>query len=1301
MRRWFALLVLMASVPAAAADPAPRVLSAELETLAAEAQFGVDVPVIISFADRIDPHSFRMFEAPHERRYRMIAALKGQARDGTRTAMTAWLRARGATNIKPLWLANGVAATLPAALLNEVAKSPAVARVRVDAVVRAPTVSYDAGTVAEWNIEAVRAPDVWGLGYYGQGVTVAVMDTGVDGTHPDLRVQYRGGANSWFDAYGEHATPYDAAGHGTSVAGLILGRNGSGYVIGMAPDAQWIAARIFDDGGNSTLSAIHRAFEWLLDPDNDPATNDAPDIVNASWGLSGVTGCSNEFEPDLQALRAANIAVVFSAGNDGPGASSTVAPGNGAGVFSIGAVDMNEAVADFSSRGPSGCSGATDPELVAPGDPVFTADTTFGQGTASYRFQRGTSFAAPQVAGAMALLLSARTTLTVSDLETALRDAARDLGAAGADNDSGYGLLDAYAALGRVLSGEAPVPGADTATTAEDTPVTVDVLANDLDPHALPLALVSVAPTSAQRGAVTLNADNTVTYTPPLDFNGSDRFSYTVSNGGWSSVGTVTVTVTPVNDAPVAANDAAVATADAAGNFVLEAPGVLANDTDVDRDALSATLIANAAGGGVSLQPGGGFTYLPPASGVPAGPLTFTYRASDGFASSDPATVTFTLNHAPVARDDSYTLLPTAAGTVVLAAPGVLANDSDADGDAVSVTLVSDTAQGAVTLLPTGGFTWTPADPDNMRGRYQFTYRIDDGKTVGNVGTVTFTVNRAPVAVSDAVVLSAATASGPYTLAAPGLLANDADGDGDALRVELARAPATGTLTLGGDGGVAYTPPGGGVPGGVIDFEYTVSDGLSRSAAAAVRAQLNRAPYAADDDVLVTYDSRGWYRTAEGASVLANDSDADGNALTAVLVNGAGNGVTLTHNGGFTYRPSADGDATQPARFTYQVTDGHAVSRVATVTIRMPDPNAPVAAVSGIGTGSANNAGSYAPPAQAMDAGMPSTNARPVPESSADAETRDAAAPAREPLRRDDEDRLAAYDDDFALDEPDAKGRYAVAAPGVLANDRGGKITAVLVQNARAGKVTLAPDGGFVWTPPESGAPEGGTSFTYRVQQGTVSGGEATVNLVPRRPLAAKPDSFTLSARNARGEFVLEAPGVLANDSGPGELAAVQVQDAGAGSVVLARDGGFMYRPPSGGLPRGPVSFTYKAMSGGSTSRTATVVFTVQQPLAANADRFVLGAVDGAGRFVLPSPGVLANDSGAGTLAAKLVSDVKRGSVALDAAGGFVYTPPADGTPTGPLTFVYRVSDGSGSAQADVTFELRPPSKKTAAASPR
>jgi serine protease AprX len=377
------------------------------------------------------------------RRQKIITALKRKA-ELSHPPLKAFLEARQAKRIVSLWLINGLAVTARAGLIRQLADHPQIVSIQLDEPITAPPVLYGPATISEWNLNAIRAPELWSLGYTGQGSVVANMDTGVDVNHPDLTSKWRGGANSWYDPHGQHATPYDADGHGTQTMGLVVGGDVGGTAIGVAPDAKWIAVKIFNDAGSSSLSIIHQGFQWLLDPDGDPATDDAPNVVNNSWGLAfPVNECILEFQNDIEILKAAGIGMVFSAGNAGPNSSTSISPGNNPGGVAVGSVDSSLNIALSSSRGPSACTGAFYPKIVAPGVNVRTTDLTFGGVFPnSYAVVSGTSFAAPHLTGAMALLLSAFPHMSLSKLEWALTHSGVDLGDPSPDNTYGYGMLD-------------------------------------------------------------------------------------------------------------------------------------------------------------------------------------------------------------------------------------------------------------------------------------------------------------------------------------------------------------------------------------------------------------------------------------------------------------------------------------------------------------------------------------------------------------------------------------------------------------------------------------------------------------------------------------------------------------------------------------------------------------------------------------------------------------------------------------------------------------------------------------------
>ncbi len=458
------LLVLLAAFPLQAG-----VVTSELEAVLQGVAADEEIPVILSFYDRVDLGPYQRFKK-ERRRTGVVRALKANA-EKTQQSLRAYLGSARGKNIKTLWIINGLAVTVPAAEVAGLAAWPEVASIKLDAVIRAPQVTASASEGVEDNLLAVAVPELWSLGFAGEGMVVASMDTGVDLNHPDLVGRWRGGGNSWFDPNGEHPDmPFDANGHGTAVMGVMVGGAAGGTAIGVAPAAQWIAVKIFDDLGSAALSSIHQGFQWLLDPDGNPDTDDAPDVVNNSWGFEDTSGScidgahpdpalNADFHPDIQALRAAGIPVVFAAGNTGPDPATSISPANYPESFAVGAVNALSPAAilieQSSARGPSACDATTYPEMVAPGFDILTSGLP-QTGFEPYVLATGTSFSAPHVAGTMALLRQAFPEITVASLESTLARTADDLGPSGPDNSFGFGMLNALAAYRSVLANVPP-----------------------------------------------------------------------------------------------------------------------------------------------------------------------------------------------------------------------------------------------------------------------------------------------------------------------------------------------------------------------------------------------------------------------------------------------------------------------------------------------------------------------------------------------------------------------------------------------------------------------------------------------------------------------------------------------------------------------------------------------------------------------------------------------------------------------------------------------------------------------------
>ena len=368
---------------------------------------------------------------------------------------------------RELWLVDALGMTVHPELLRDLMASPAVAEIYLDHYRRyvdgVVAFSSDqlSGAMADparpWGLDEIRAPEVWHtLAVSGTGSVVAVMDTGVDWQHQDLYDGYRGNLGkevflhsaSWYDAVNGGTYPYDDHGHGTHVAGTA-----AGYSIGVAPGASWIGVKVLNGDGYGYDSWILGGFQWLLAPGGDPGL--APDVVNGSWSSSA--GGSTVFLDAIVALEAAGVFPVFAAGNAGPEPGSVGSPGSNPGVFAVGASDSDGDVPAFSGRGPSFWD-EIKPVVAAPGVNVVSALPG-----GIYGAKSGTSMATPHVAGLGALVRGVSPTVPVAVMARIITETARPLTATVPGYDSGWGQIDALAAL-VVLTDPALITGtvADT-----------------------------------------------------------------------------------------------------------------------------------------------------------------------------------------------------------------------------------------------------------------------------------------------------------------------------------------------------------------------------------------------------------------------------------------------------------------------------------------------------------------------------------------------------------------------------------------------------------------------------------------------------------------------------------------------------------------------------------------------------------------------------------------------------------------------------------------------------------------------
>jgi uncharacterized repeat protein (TIGR01451 family) len=402
----------------------------------------------------------------------------------------------------------------------------------------------------------------------------------------------------------------------------------------------------------------------------------------------------------------------------------------------------------------------------------------------------------------------------------------------------------------------------------------------------------------------------------------------------------------------------------------------------------------------------------------------------DSTAADDSAAVVITPlgNRPPASAGDGFTLAEDTP--LAIAAPGVLGNDSDPDGDPLSAVLVAAPAHGVLTLNPDGSFTYVPAP--NFSGQDSFVYRPSDGSLLGPAVTVILAiapVDDVPTAAPDAYQVARGR---PLSVpAGSGLLGNDIDPDGDAISAVLLAGPANGTLVLNPDGSFLYTPDPGFA--GQDSFVYRPSDGTLLGEPVTVSVTVvasDGVPVANLDTYQVTPGQA--LNVPLGSGVLINDTDPDGDPLAAILVTGPANGsLTLNLDGSFTYLPNPGFSGEDS--FVYRPSDGSRLGSPVAVTLTVLQVNT-------------------------------------VPESRPDSYRATPGQPLAVP-----------------------------AGSGVLANDSAnGTLTAVLGSGPRHGTLVLNPDGSFTYTP--NPGYTGEDFFTYRASNGGVLGSETTISLLVQSP---------------------------------------------------------------------------------------------------------------------------------------------------------------------------------------------------------
>ncbi|MHB0939330.1 MAG: Ig-like domain-containing protein [Armatimonadota bacterium] len=829
---------------------------------------------------------------------------------------------------------------------------------------------------------------------------------------------------------------------------------------------------------------------------------------------------------------------------------------------------------------------------------------------------------------------------------------------------------------------DAPVAQNASVSVAMNTPLDGTLSAFDIDGDPLTYYLIN----DGEKGSVVVNAETgAFTYTPDADVTGSDLFTFKVSDGKLeSSIGTIAVTITDPNSAPVA-QDSTYATDDTAPvNATMIA-------TDANGDPLTFYLVSQPMAGTLVVNDAttGAFTYTP-AAGI-TGQYSFTFIAYDGKLLSNVGKITFNVtgpNFAPVAQDGAVTTTQNIPVNGTLVA-------TDANGDPLTYALVENGTKGSavITNANTGAFTYTPnAD---VTGTDTFTFTANDGQADSNTATITVAINRinsAPVAENGSITTDEDTPV-DGTLAA-----TDSDGDPLTFRIISNGGKGEAIITDVNTGAFTYTPDPD--ANGPDTFTFVANDGVVDSNTATISvtiAPVGDAPVAEDGTATVDEDS-----SVDGTLTA---TDVDGDPLTFALVGNPTKGaVQITaETGAFTYTPAID--AFGEDTITFQVNDGQADSNIATVTITinpmndMPyvqdgeestpedtpvngqlagsDPDNDPLTFRIVSNGTKGQAVitdestgtfTYTPAANAsgQDSFTFMANDGTV-DSNLGTITVTISPVSDNPVAQ---DGTATTNEDTPVD-------------GTLsATDADGDpLTYSLVSDGAKGSVQInATTGAFTYTPNANVYDE--DTFTFKANDGQADSNTATVTItivpVNDAPVAANGTAITAEDTPVDGQLA-----ATDTENDPLTFRIIADGEKGHAEVTNAATGAFTYTPDAD--VNGQDTFTFAANDGALDSNTATITVTINpvndSPVAqdgtatTNEDTSVTGTL-------------AATDIDGDPLTFTLVGDGTLGWVVINAAtGAFTYTPSADAN--GEDSFTFKANDGQADSNtATITITI-------------
>ncbi|GLX70291.1 tandem-95 repeat protein [Paenibacillus glycanilyticus] len=786
--------------------------------------------------------------------------------------------------------------------------------------------------------------------------------------------------------------------------------------------------------------------------------------------------------------------------------------------------------------------------------------------------------------------------------------------------------------------------------------------------------LIYVLQTGPTHGTLTLNANGSFYYSPSANYNGSDSFTYQVNDGSLNSAtATVTLHVTPVNDAPVAY--------DSKKSTVENTPvtGIVTGQ-DYDSPSLTFEKAQGPANGQLDLQANGSYTYTPNTGYV--GTDSFTFTANDGDLSSNTATVTITVtaapNAAPVAQDGNNS---TNEDTPV----DGLVSATDSDGNALIYSVVAQPTNGSVTLKQDGTYTYTPNADYN--GLDSFTYKVNDGKADSNTATVELTIH----AVNDKPVANNSTNSTNENTPVGGTVTGS-DVEPGTLTYAIDQPPSHGTLVLNNNGTYTYTPN----PNyfGSDSFTFTSSDGELDSDPATVTItinEVNEAPVAQNGTEQTEED--------EPLTGIVTATDSDGDSLQYSIVGQPSHGsVTLNPNGTYTYTPASNYSGTDS--FTFKANDGSVDSNNAMITITVtPVNDAPTADASSNTTTEDTSVNGSVTGDDVEQSELTYTVATPPAHGTLTLDPDGHYTYTPEPNFNGTDSFTFKANDGSAdstpavvtitvtpvNDAPSSENSTISTPEDQPVNGKakasdidGDTLTYTLVHEPEHGTVLLNPDGTFTYTPnPDYNGPD---SFDFKVSDGKLDSSEATVGITVT-PVNDAPTASSGSNTTAEDQPVTGT--VTGSDVDGTTPTYVIVDEPAHGTVILNPDGTYTYTPDPN--YNGSDSFTFKATDGSADSAPAKVDITVNP---------VNDAPTASGDSIVVESGSSKTDSfkikdvDGDALTISVETQPAHGTVVIHNDGTYTYTPNAGYG--GPDSFTFKAKDATTESDlAEISITVR------------